>query len=327
MAAMAAPMPADEIMNAFYKTLEGVLSITDEQAKALVTDFNTRDLAFFQTYFEGLPSAKLEKNSNVKNANSKVVTLFVEGKNIGAGAFGVIKKNRTENFVYKYLKDKEAPEKRLIYLKSIFQEAIIQTLLQSDATHGQYICQLYKVYRQGNDCIFQMEPLETTFEKRIGLEKDMDIEAYEMDPKPINALVLKVLLKVLEIINYFNRTYGFCHNDLSISNIMMPKSGNGGNGGNEGNGVKLIDFGKSSVWFGKIQIGIPSKYRIDPQYLIQKLQTILDINPTKFSKKLETLLELPSNTQIQTYIDYLQQWKNNTRKNGGKRRRTIRKRS
>jgi serine/threonine protein kinase len=139
-----------------------------------------------------------------------------------------------------------------------------------------------------------MESLETTLDKLI------DVDAYEKNTKPINALVLKVLLKVLEIINYFNTTYGFCHNDLSTSNIMVPKTGN------VASQVKLIDFGISSVKFGNIELGKPLKSRVDLQYLILKLFTTLDINPNEFSQKLEKLLELPADTPIKTYIELLQ---------------------
>ena len=158
-----------------------------------------------------------------------------------------------------------------------------------------------------------MEPLDTTLEKLI------DIEAYEKNPEPINSLVLKVLIKVLEIINYFNKTYGFCHNDLSISNIMLPKTGN------VVSQVKLIDFGQSSVKFSNIELGKPLKSRVDPQYLILKLFTTLDINPNEFSKKLEKLLELPADTPIQAYIDNLQEGiankKNKKKNNKGTQRR------
>lgn len=201
------------------------------------------------------------------------MTLFVEPENIGVGAFSVLKRNRTKKYVYKSIGNAMYPgDKRILYLKLIFKEAIIQTLLQSDVSYGKHVCQIYKVYRYGNSCIFQMEPLDTTLEKLI------DIEAYEKNPEPINSLVLKVLIKVLEIINYFNKTYGFCHNDLSISNIMLPKTGN------VVSQVKLIDFGQSSVKFGNIELGKPLKSRVDPQYLILKLFTTLDINPNEFSK-------------------------------------------
>jgi serine/threonine protein kinase len=195
--------------------------------------------------------------------------------------------------VYKSLKNRYTSDKRLNYLKSIFQEAIIQTLLQSDTSYGKYVCKLYKVYKVGNDCVFQMEHLETTLGRYIQANE----EAYEENPEPINIMVRKTAVKVLEIINYFNTTYGFSHNDLSLDNVMITK---------EGTNPKLIDFGLSSIKFDSIQIGKQLKTRYDPTYLLYKLWLYLDINPTEFSNTLETLTMLPPETPIQTYIDALE---------------------
>jgi len=303
-------------MATFYVNLASVLNTTPERAAQLVADYNKGDLDFFQSYFNGLQSASLEE-SEEKNAESNV-TLFVEADNIGSGAFGVVKRNRTQKFVYKSISDgMYPPDKRILYLKLIFKEALIQTLLQSDATYGKHICQIYKVYKNGDSCIFQMESLETT------LDKFIDVEAYEKNTEPINSQVLKILIKILEIIKYFNTTYGFCHNDLSTGNIMLPKTGN------VLSQVKLIDFGISSVKIGDVQIGKPLVSRLDPQYLILKLFTTLDINPNDFSKKLEKLLELPADTPIQAYIDNLQEGavKKNKKKNNKNKGTQRRKRS
>jgi serine/threonine protein kinase len=110
-------------------------------------------------------------------------------------------------------------------------------------------------------------------------------------------MVRKTAVKVLEIINYFNTTYGFSHNDLSLDNVMLTK---------EGTNPKLIDFGLSSIKFDTIQIGKQLKTRYDPNYLLYKLWLYLDINPTEFSNTLETLTTLPPETPIQTYIDALE---------------------
>lgn len=287
-------------MEAFYTNLESILNITQIQAKQLVSQFSSGDLDFFQTYFNVLPTAKFTTNNVSGNT-----TLNTDDENIGAGAFGIIKKNRTRSLVYKSLVNRYSSDKRLKYLKPIFQEIIVQTLLQSDANYGKYVCILNKVYRVGNDCVFQMEQLETT----LGSYIQSNEEAYMANPEPINNVLLKTLLEVLEILNYFNATYGFSHNDLSLDNIMIKK---------DGSNPKLIDFGLSSINFGNIQIGKQLKSRIDPSYLLTKLALYLDINPSKFSKSLEILAMLPPETPIQTYIDNLQP----TKKSPKKRRKT-----
>lgn len=277
-------------MERFYTNLRFFLNISVEQAKTLVTNFETGDLVFFQTYFDALPPATFSVE-NDKNAAVNSV-LYVEEENIGAGGFGIIKKNKTRPFVYKSLENKYYLSNPLIYLKSIFQEAIIQTLLQSDSSHGIYICKLYRLYRAGpNTCIFQMESLMMTTLGKFIRDKE---ESYLANPEPLNKMLQKKLIKILEIINYFNTSYGFSHNDLSLENIMIHR-----------NNIKLIDFGLSSVNFGTIQIGKKIKSRTDQNYLCSKLATYLDINPNEFSKYLETLAMMPPETPIQTYITML----------------------
>jgi hypothetical protein len=43
-------------MDAFYKSLASVINTSKKRAKELVANYNTGDLGFFQTYFDGLKS-------------------------------------------------------------------------------------------------------------------------------------------------------------------------------------------------------------------------------------------------------------------------------
>jgi serine/threonine protein kinase len=293
-------------MELFYTTLGAVLNTTPEKAETLVTQFGKGDMDFFQSYFEELPSAKLEEGDE-KNTSVNV-TLFVND-NLGSGGYGSVKRNRNKQFAYKIVPDRESSAKRLLYLKSIYKEAIIQTLLQCDPKYGKYICKLFKVYKVGNDCVFQVEIIQTTFEQYFRSFE----ESYMEDPAPLNATVLKVAVKVLEILNHFRTKYGFNHNDLSLSNIMTAKQGN------TAEQLKLIDFGKSSVKFGNIEIGKPLQTRIDTQYFLSKLWGELDLNTTEFSGLIQTLSELPADTPYKTYVDALQE------KKGGKRNKKTRR--
>jgi serine/threonine protein kinase len=294
-------------MEEFYTTLGVVLNRSPTEAKLLVTQFNTGDLAFFESYFNALPTAKLEKG-NAKNASVNV-TLFVKD-DLGSGAFGAVKRNRNAEIAYKIVPDRGT--ERLLYLKSIYKEAIIQTLLQCDPKYGKYICKLHKVYRVGKDGVFQIEVLQTTFEQyfRSFEESYSDNEQLRNE---INKTFKKVTLKLFEILNHYRVNYGFYHNDLSLSNIMTVKQGNAAEN------LKLIDFGKSSVKFDTIEIGKPLQSRIDTQYFLYKLWLELDLEPTKFSGFIKTLSELPIDTPFKTYIEALE------KKNGGKTRRAKRK--
>jgi len=179
-------------MEIFYSTLESVLNINSEMAKRLVTNFNSGDLPFFETYFNALKTAKLV-SSNAKN-ESVDETLFIDEASIGEGGYGTLYKNRVRPYVYKTIEDYTRVNNKnsLLYLKTNFKEVIIQALLQSDGTYGKHVCRIYKVYKTGNNFIFQIEPLEIALDKYI-FKHHMEDHLYETMPR--------VLLKLVEILN------------------------------------------------------------------------------------------------------------------------------
>jgi serine/threonine protein kinase len=225
------------------QSLGSVLNISAVQAAKLLAEFNNGDLGFFQSYFDALPTVKLQTSSAVDiSANA---TFFINEDHIGEGGYGTVYRNRARPYVYKLMNDyKRVNNKNSFhYLKNNFKEAVIQTILQSDTTYGKYICRLYKVYRDGNNFVFQMEPLETTLEKYIYENRFVEGR---------NKILAKALIKIIEIMNYFYVKYGFNHYDLSTSNIMTTKTG-------DAEKIKLIDFGSSTLEFGGIQIGESGK--------------------------------------------------------------------
>ena len=284
-------------MDAFYKSLAAVINTTKKRAKELVANYNTADLGFFQTYFDGLKSIKFEESGEAKN-DSVNLTLFVHENAVGAGAFGVIKKNKGKPYVYKSIVDNWPPEKRLLYLRAIFKEAIVQTLLQSDTSYGKHVCTLSAIYRNDNNCVFQLEPLGIDLSKYI---------ASAADP----TTVCPILVRLMEIISYFKTKYGFSHNDLKLNNVMTVKEGNVlGN-------LKLIDFGNSSIKVGTVEFGKPSKSSPDMFLLFHSLKMELEgkayasnnvdekLLASPIFKAAESLSELPAETPIQNYIDVI----------------------
>jgi len=308
-------------METFYKALESVFNITPEMAKTLVRNFNTGDLAFFETYFKALPTVKLDTGNSKKffenyfnasptvkleTGNTKNIsaneTLFIEEESIGSGGYGIIFKNRARPYLYKMVIDHARVDDKntLLYFKTNFKEAIIQTLLQCDVTYGKYVCRLYKVYRSGNDFVFQIEPLEITLEKYLYLNR-----LEEHLPETAG----KILLKLIEIVNYFNANYGFNHNDFSSTNIMTLKEGN------IVENIKLIDFGRSSVNFADVQLGSLKTKRDDLNNLfISTMKYKLEEKDRKLFSK---IIKLPSETPMKTFTNILSSKKKN--KKGGKR--------
>ena len=296
-------------MEAFYTALETVLNINPEQAKTLVTNYNTGDLAFFETYFNALPTVKLEAG-NVKN-DTVNETIFIEADHIGEGGYGTVYKNRTRPYVYKEMSDYNRVNNKnsLLYLKTNFKEAIIQTLLYSDPNYGKHVCRLYKVYRNGNNCVFQMEPLEIDLDKWLWLNRNEEFR-YEIMPA--------ILLKLIEIFNYFKVRYGFTQGDSNPSNIMTVKNGD------VVESLKIIDFGLSTVRFGDIQIGSQKKSkRTETKVLFIVLQYKLDEKTRKLFSK---IVKQPPETPIETLRDILySKAKTRTRKGGSRSRHVTRK--
>ena len=301
-------------MESFYTNLETVLNINSVQAQALVTGFKTGNLAFFQGYFNALPTVKLEAGNARNNTVSE--TLYIEGDHIGEGGYGAIFKNRMRPYVYKIIVDyKRVNANSYQYLTTNFKEAIIQTLLLSDPKYGRYVCKLYKVLRQGDDFVFQMEPLETTFEKYRYKNR-----FEESTPK----VVEKVLFKLIEILNYFFVKYRFSHNDLSTDNIMISNDA-------DIESLRLIDFGKSTAGFNDIQIGKISKTLKDTKSLFITNKYYIEPDKRELFNK---LVNLPPETPLQTLKNALSRTKGSEPKGsepkgsepkGGKRKSKTRK--
>ena len=282
-------------MDGFFKSLESVLNISPTQAKTLVSEFNNGDLEFFQTYFLSLPTVKLQTSSVLDiSANT---TVFIQEDHIGEGGFGTVYRNRERPYVYKIVEDYKRVNNKnsLQYLKTNFKEAIIQSLLQSDASYGKYVCRLYKVFRDGNNFVFQLEPLDTTLDKYI-----YENRAEEHLPE----LVERVLFKMITILNHFFIKYGFNQGDAGGSNIMTA------NKADFVENLRIIDFGVSTI--SLFPVGKPTKKHTDTKNLYAILEYRLREEKRKLFGK---LVRLPPETPVQQLKDVL-----NSKKRGGLRR-------
>jgi hypothetical protein len=290
-------------MDAFYAALESVLNITSEQAKTLVANFNSGDLAFFQTYFDALPTAKLQ-TTYVKDISANT-TLFIKPDHIGEGGYGTVFKNRTQPYVYKFVTDYKRVNNKnsLQYLKTNFKEAIIQTLLQSDPIYGKHVCHLYKVYRNDVDFVFQLEPLETTLEKYIYTNRDKE---------NLPEIVEKTLFKLILIINHFYVTYGFNQGDAGPSNTMTANSQD------FAENLKLIDFGGATIT--ALKVGKPTQKPTSTKTLYAVLKYRLHESNRKLFAK---LVNLPPETPVKTLTNILQA---KTKKGGATLRKTRKSR-
>ena len=149
---------------------------------------------------------------------------------IGKGAFGSVYKG-TSGRVYKKIQQT---------YKDVYREALIQSLLSSDKSHGQHICKIEALYRDKDDekpfFYFKMEAVDMTLAQYLDLLADRS-----EDKKIHTAYLAYILAQVANVLDYFKKTYRFYHNDLHSNNVMIRLLDNGQYM------IKFIDFGMSCI--------------------------------------------------------------------------------
>ena len=286
----------------FYRNLGEVMSLSPEDARGFIHGYSTGIDAFFESYFERLPIATMTTGTS---SESGAESLFVKETNIGEGSSGIVMRNRDRPFAYKERR-REKSEPPKMYFKSIFNEIIIQTLLQNDPTYGMYVCKIFKVFRKKDEysIFIKMEQLTETLEQRyrvIPFDK-----MYSSSEK-----LKKILIKLFTILIHFRDTYGFQHLDFHTGNIMIAP-----HEGDILSNLKIIDFGLSKIEISDITIPGGSGHKDGKTMMESMLDTIKDINHS-FKTLLVTLQRLPSETPLETYRLAIVE---ETSPSGGKRR-------
>ena len=149
---------------------------------------------------------------------------------LGKGAFGSVYKG-TSGRVYKKIEET---------YKDVYREALIQSLLSSDKSHGQHICKIEALYRDKDDTkpffYFKMEAVDMT------LAQYLDLLADRTEGGLIHtAQLAEIVIKIARILDYFKKVYSFYHNDLHTNNIMIKNLANGEYM------ITFIDFGGSCI--------------------------------------------------------------------------------
>jgi hypothetical protein len=294
-------MNAEELYK-FYTNLSLIMSATVDDARRLVAEFNEEGeeeegeegdedesgekLAFFQTLFDHLPSATVTSTDAVNASVSE--TFFSNDEGI-KGEWGVVYTDRVLPFAYKvfFTRPFEKPGYsentcRLAYLKALFKEVIIQTLLQSDAKYGHHICKAHKLYRTGDQGLLKMDKLEVSLKYIIEEEEgDSDRSAH----------LLAILAKLFEILIHFYDKYDFQHNDLHAANIMTVRVGD------RVANLALIDFGNSCAKIGDVEIEDLSE---------EDFNVLFAEAPVHVSARVvalfETLAALPQESSYEMYL-------------------------
>ena len=226
-------------------SLANVIGDSAERAMRLIENIKTGDLEFFEGYFNKLPGINFSTNANAESKNG---IIYITGKSIGEGSYGSVFKNRNNPYVYKLVADKSKNkgdvQKKKRFLKGVFQELIIQTLLQSDEKYGDKICKIYKIYRKDDAFILKLQALECTLIDRLRLDRPNIV-----DKNKFSKFVVDLILNVNEMLDYLYEKYGFRHQDLHEENIMTVYKGD------IISNMTIIDFGRSCVNFEDVKIG------------------------------------------------------------------------
>jgi len=247
-------------MEEFYKTLADMIHCTPDEASVLVKGLNTNRWkdAFFTPYIEKLPSVTvLYKGSAPYGIYPPQQTITVKDPRM-RGEFSNVFTNTEGPFVYKVLATGGYIKHAVPYLSNTFKEIIIQTLLQSDPTHGQFICKLHGVFVAAKrEIILKLENLPRSYKDY--LLSDVLKKTYKRDSMVANSIKIKEdLIKLFRILQHFRDTYGFHHYDLHFDNLMVDETGE----------FKLIDFGYETyaridgVEVGRSGVGEPDVYRL-----------------------------------------------------------------
>jgi len=276
-------------MNVFYTNLSEVLSTSVHNAQQLVHRFDSIKCATLTKLFDRLPTATVTRSDSVNAAVSETFFADGEGKR---GQYGIVYTDR--RFAYKvfftepYDKRRRFSEEicRLAYLKAVFKEVMIQTLLQSDERFGHHVCHAHKLYRTGDQFLLKMDKME------VSLKHFIEEEAGGPDRE---RQLLAMLAKVLEVLLYFHGKYAFHHNDLHAGNIMTVE-------GDRVASLALIDFGNSSAKIGDSTLGDSS----DSKTGRDDLNELFAYPPVHVSAGITalfaTLANLPEGEPYETYL-------------------------
>jgi hypothetical protein len=247
-------------MEEFYKTLAAMIYCTPDEATALVKGLNANRWkdAFFTPYIEKLPSVTiLYKGSAPYGVYPPKISITVKDPRM-RGEFSNVFTNTEGPFVYKVLARGGYMKHSVPYIPNAFKEIVIQTLLQSDPTHGRFICKLHGVFVASPDeIILKLENLPRS--KKDYLLSDVLKRTYKRELILENSNRIKDdLIKLFRILQHFRDAYGFYHYDLHFDNLMVDRAGE----------LKIIDFGYETyakidgVDVGRSGVGEPDVYRL-----------------------------------------------------------------
>lgn len=266
-------------------------------------------------YAKQLPTLQFIEDGQRLHVRGAIKNTLQSPKNKDKSGSGIIYRNK-DNQIYKKIiidLDEDSP------IVDFFLESFIAIVLSTNVNVGKDICVPTKIYK--NEAIRRNARPSTldrtaaslaasgapTASSKTAFFIKMEVIPYNIEEyirihiatTNIEQLVLPIIAQVATILHNLEG-FEFCHNDLHSGNIMID----------EGGKVKLIDFGRSSIFFNGVSYGnyidnlktrptpcdmaiflIDLSTRIPDPYLqafIRSLFLINDINLFDYTTKLFT---------------------------------------
>ena len=241
-------------MDAVEEKFMKVLRTDKSNIRQIIPSLEREDFSILYDYAKQLPTITFVEEGEHLLVRGAIKNTLQSPKNKDKSGSGIIYRNRNNQIYKKIIIDLRETSS----IVDFFLESFIAIVLSINVNVGKYICVPTKIYK--NEAIRRNARASTlaisaaslaaagapAVPSETALFITMEVIPYTIEEyirihiatTSIEQLVLPIIAQVATILHNLEE-FNFCHNDLHSGNIMLDEGGN----------VKLIDFGRSSIFF------------------------------------------------------------------------------
>ena len=289
----------DAVENKFMK----LLNTSKSNIRQIIPALQYNKGSILYDYAKQLPTITFVEDGQRLLVRGAIKNTLQLPKNKDKSGSGIIYRNGNNQIYKKIIIDLDES----FPIVDFFLESFIAIVLSTNVNVGKYICVPIGIYKnkairrnaRASTLASSASSLAAAGAPAVPLEAalfiTMEVIPYNIEEyirihtnTSIEQLVLPIISQVANILNYLEE-FKFCHNDLHSENIMLDEGGN----------VKLIDFGRSSIFFEGNSYG-------------NNIDNLISVNPVTKTKYRPTpcdmaifLIELSTkmrNTDLQDFI-------------------------